>query len=184
MVMADEELIRRVQAGDAAAFDALVDRYYGACLRFAWRSLGLREDAEDAVQEALVRAYRALRRGRAPREFRPWLLGIVLNRCRSHAQRSRRRRLLFERWWARQDPEAFRVQPADGAGGDGDLDPKLKAALAALRPKLREAFLLKHVEQLRYEEMAEITGASVSALKMRVKRASDQVLAMLTEDGA
>ncbi len=76
------------------------------------------------------------------------------------------------------------MQPADGAGDDGDLDPKLKAALAALRPKLREAFLLKHVEQLRYEEMAEITGASVSALKMRVKRASDQVLAMLTEDGA
>jgi len=183
-VIADEELIRRVQAGDAAAFDALVDRYYGACLRFAWRSLGQREDAEDAVQEALVRVYRALRRGRSPRHFRPWLLGIVLNRCRSHVQRARRRRLLFERWWARQDPETLRVQPADGAGADGDLDPKLKTALAALRPKLREAFLLKYVEQLHYEEMAEITGASVSALKMRVKRASDQVLAMLTEDTA
>jgi len=182
-VIADEELIRRVRAGDAAAFDALVDRYYGACLRFAWRSLGERDDAEDVVQEALVRAYRALRRGRSPREFRPWLLGIVLNRCRSHARRTRRRRLLFERWWARQDPETLRVHPADGAAND-DLDPRLKAALAALRPKLREAFLLKHVEQLRYEEMAEITGASVSALKMRVKRASEQVLALLTEDGA
>lgn len=182
--MADEELIQRVRAGDAAAFDALVDRYYGTCLRFAWRSLGQREDAEDAVQEALVRAYRALRRGRVPREFRPWLLGIVLNRCRSHVQKSRRRRLLFERWWARQDPDALRAEPADGAAADGDLDPKLKAALAALRPALREAFLLKHVEQLRYEEMAEITGVGVSALKMRVKRASDQVLAMLTENGA
>jgi RNA polymerase sigma-70 factor (ECF subfamily) len=99
-------------------------------------------------------------------------------------QRSRRRRLLFERWWARQEPELLRVEPADDAGSDDDLDPKLKAALAALTPTLREAFLLKHVEQLRYEEMAEITGVGVSALKMRVKRASDQVLAMLTEDGA
>jgi RNA polymerase sigma-70 factor (ECF subfamily) len=183
-VMADEELIRRVRAGETAAFDALVDRYYGTCLRFAWHNLGQREDAEDAVQEALVRAYRALRRGRTPRQFRPWLLGIVLNRCRSHAQRSRRRRLLFKRWWEREDPDTFRVQPAHDAGADDDLDPKLKAALAALGPKLREAFLLKHVEQVRYEEMAEITGASVSALKMRVKRASEQVLAMLTEDGA
>lgn len=182
MVKGDEELIRRLQSGDTTAFDALVDRYYGACLRFAWRYLGQRDDAEDAVQDALVRAYRALRRGQLPRQLRSWLLGIVLNRCRSQVLRARRRRLLFERWWARQEPELLRVEPADDAGSDDDLDPKLKAALAALTPTLREAFLLKHVEQLRYEEMARITGTSVSALKMRVKRATDQIRTSLLED--
>ncbi len=179
---ADEELIRRVRSGDVAAFDVLVERHYGACLRFAWRHLGQREDAEDAVQDALVRAYRALRRGRAPQRFRTWLLGIVLNRCRSHLAKSRRRRLLFERWWSGQRPEALRVEPDDV--GDDDVDPRVKAALAALEPLLREAFLLKHVEQLRYEEMSMVTGASVSALKMRVKRATDQIRAMLQESGA
>ena len=176
---ADEELIRRVRSGDATAFDALVERYYATCLRLAWHHIGHREDAEDAVQDALLRAYRALRRGRAPHAFRPWLLGIVLNRCRSHLRRSHRRRLLFERWHARHDPASFRVEPADTDGDD--LDPRLRAALAALSPALREAFLLKHVEQLRYEEMATITGASISALKMRVKRATERLLALLTE---
>lgn len=181
---ADEELIRRLRSGDTTAFDALVDRYYGACLRFAWRYLGRREDAEDAVQDTLIRVYRALRRGRVPDRFRPWLFRIVLNRCRSQVLRARRRRVLFERWWSWQEPEALRVEPADDGGSDGDLDPKLTAALAALKPALREAFLLKHVEELRYEEMAMVTGASVSALKMRVKRAADQIRATLMEDGA
>lgn len=179
---ADEELIRRVRSGDTTAFDALIDRHYGACLRLAWRYLGERADAEDAVQDALVRAYRALRRGRLPRQFRTWLLGIVINRCRSHVVKSRRRRLLFERWWARQEPGADRVESSDLPGFDDDLDPKLKAALAALTPALREAFLLKHVEERGYEEMSMITGTSVSALKMRVKRAADQMRALLVED--
>src|SRR5690606_18093851 len=181
---ADDELIRRVRSGDATAFDVLVERHYGACLRFAWRHLGRREDAEDVVQDALVRAYRALLRGRSPRQFRTWLIGVVLNRCRSQLAKARLRRLLVERGWARQHPEeALRVEPDDG-DVDDDIDPRMKAALAALEPLLREAFLLKHVEQLKYEEMSMITGASVSALKMRVKRATDRIRAMLREEGA
>lgn len=181
---ADEELIQSVRSGDTAAFDVLVDRYYGPCLRFAWWHLGQREDAEDVVQEALVRAYRALRRGRSPKEFRPWLFGIVINRCRSHLLKSRRQRLLFERWLGLQGSQAQRVEPADDASSEGMLATRLQEMLKTLTPALREAFLLKHAEQLQYEEMSMITGASVSALKMRVKRATDQVRSLLLEDRA
>lgn len=182
MMKADAELIECVRRGDTSAFDTLVERHYAACLRLASWQLGHRDPAEDVVQESLIRAYRALRRGHTPREFRAWLLGIVVNRCRSHAARSRRRRLLFQRWWASQEPEAYQAASLEDAGSDNDVDPKLRAALAALSPRLREAFLLKHLECLRYEEMSRITGTSVSALKMRVKRATDQLRSMLMED--
>jgi RNA polymerase sigma-70 factor (ECF subfamily) len=180
----DEELIEYVRSGDSVAFDVLVDRYYGACLRLAWWHLGQREDAEDAVQEALVRAYRALRRGRRPEQFRPWLFRVVLNRCRSQMLKTRRRKLLFERWWGLQQPLTPQVEPAFGASLDDDITMRPKHVLETLTPALREAFLLKHVEQLHYEEMSAITGVSVSALKMRVKRAADQVRSMLLEDRA
>lgn len=181
---ADEELTRGVRSGDMAAFDALVDRYYGPCLRLAWWHLGQREDAEDVVQEALVRAYRALRRGQSPKEFRPWLFGIVINRCRSLMLKTRRRRLLFERWMRLQGPQAQVVEPIANTTSEDELAMRMHDMLKTLTPALREAFLLKHVEQLHYEEMSMITGASVSALKMRVKRATDQVRSLLLEDRA
>lgn len=178
----DEELIRDLRSGEPAAFDTLVDRHYGACLRLAWLHLGQREDAEDVVQDALIRAYRALRRGDTPHHSRAWLLGIVLNRCRSHLQKVRRRRLLFERWWARQDPASLRVEQDYGAETFAGLDPKLQEALSALSPALREALLLRYVEDLTYDEMSMITGVKVSALKMRVKRATDRLREWLLEE--
>lgn len=73
------------------------------------------------------------------------------------------------------------VEPA-GVGESGEaFDPRVRKALASLSPPLREAFLLKHVEELRYEEIAAITGCRVSALKMRVKRATDQLRSILEE---
>lgn len=175
----DETLLDRARSGDVTAFEALAEHHYPGCLRFARRYLGHREDAEEAVQEALIRAYRAVLRGRAPERFRPWLLGIVLNRCRTLIARRSRRRLLFRRWAAQETPAQDAAVP--GAFDGDDLDPALERALAGLSPGLREAFLLKHVEELTYEEMAEIMGAGVSALKMRVKRAAE-LLAGALED--
>jgi RNA polymerase sigma-70 factor, ECF subfamily len=181
VVKPDDELIRDVRSGETAAFEALVERYYPTCLRFAERQLGQREDAEEAVQDALLRAFRALRRGAVPARFRPWLLRIVVNRCRTMGARRTRHRRLFERWVTWQDADGQRVvAPADVAS---DPDPALTAALAALSPKLREAFLLRHVEELDYREMATVTGTRPSALKMRVKRAAEQLLRALEGDG-
>lgn len=176
----DEELIRSLRSGDETAFERLAERYYPFCLRFAERHLGRREDAEDVVQEAMLRACRALRRRRVPERFRPWLFRIVLNRCRSRVARRARRRRLSRLWLAREEAERSRGRPPDE--GAEEMDPELARALAALTPRLREAFLLKHVEELTYEEMGEVTGAGVSALKMRVKRASELLLRMLTEE--
>jgi RNA polymerase sigma-70 factor (ECF subfamily) len=164
--LTDGELVQRVQGGDAHAFNALVDRHYLPCLRFADRLVGNRADAEEAVQDTFVRAYRALGRYRDQQRFRSWLFRILVNRCRTQARRAERRfrvdRMEGERMARSTEDPRFEV--------DGELSPLLRSALASLPAVQREALLLKHVEELSYEEIAQITGARISALKMRVKR--------------
>src|SRR5262245_60704710 len=91
--MTDAELVARVVAGDAGAFTDLVARYHAACLRYAAHVLGNRMEAEDVVQETLLRAYRSLGRYRERQQFRPWLFRILINRCRSAMSRRGVRRL-------------------------------------------------------------------------------------------
>lgn len=172
----DALLVERARAGDTSAFAALVDRYYADCLRYATRMLGNAADAEEAVQDAFVRAHRALPRYDERGAVRAWLLGILVNRCRTlGAKLARRRRYLG---LFRREPQPVAAPPrADGADWGEEVD----RALQRLSPQLREAFLLKYVEELGYEEMAELTGAGVSALKMRAKRACEQLRGMLRE---
>ena len=180
---ADEALLDAAQRGDERAFAALVHRYYARALRFAL-NMGLpREDAEEVVQDSFVRVHRALPRFRAGAAFQPWLFRILANRCRSAHARAR--------WWRRHDADedAMNVLPAPGEGADDALrrldaerlHGAMRRALDALPVEQREAFLLRHVEELDYHEMTRITGAGLSALKMRVKRACDTLRTRLQE---
>jgi RNA polymerase sigma-70 factor, ECF subfamily len=167
--MTDAELVVRVVAGDAEAFTDLIARHHSACLRYAAHVLGDRMEAEDVVQETLIRAYRSLGRYQERQQFRPWLFRILVNRCRTAAVRQRTQRL---RTAGAFDPDSFTAR--DGSESI-ELRTRLERAVAGLDGPHREAFLLKLGEGLEYEEIARITGASVSALKMRVKRARDLV---------
>ena len=174
--MTDALLVRRVLEGDARAFTTLVDRHLQPCLRFATRMLGSRHDAEDATQEALLRAYRALAKYDPASSFRTWLFAILVNRCRTAMlQRSRYVRRVLT------DDEAMRGAVTGDGGTGAELRIEIERAVAQLDPEQREAFLLKHVEQLGYEEMAAVTGVGVSALKMRVKRACERLQGLLGE---
>jgi RNA polymerase sigma-70 factor (ECF subfamily) len=173
--MTDAELVVRVLAGDAGAFTELVARYHAACLRYAAHVLGDRMEAEDVVQETLLRAYRSLDRYQERQQFRPWLFRILINRCRSAASRRGTRRLRIA---GALDPDTLAAR--DGAATI-EIRTRLTQAIAGLDARHREAFLLKHGEGLEYGEIARITGASVPALKMRVKRARDHVRARWKE---
>ena len=170
MEQTDADLVRRVLDGDDAAFARLVDRHYPACTRYAARMLGGVAEAEDAVQETFIRAYRALGSYRDEGKFGAWLFRILVNRCRSHGGAAIRRRRVEAEHAVREECEEDAPAPAGGG-----LSPPLAEALAALPTLLREALLLKHVEDRSYEEMAELTGAGRSALKMRVKRATEML---------
>jgi len=172
----DAELVRRVRAGDSSAYGALVSRYRDRLGRYAVHMIGDREDAEEALQDSFVRAYRSLQRCDDPARFGAWLYGILVNRCRTTGARAARRRRMFV-----HDANALNGATHSDQPDRVEWADTVQRAVARLAPEYREAFLLKHVEDLEYEEMADLTGAGISALKMRVKRAREQLQWFLTE---
>jgi RNA polymerase sigma-70 factor (ECF subfamily) len=170
----DAALVARTLAGDLDAYAALISRYRDAFGRYATHMLGNREDAQEAMQDSFVRAYRALSSCREPERFGAWLFRIVVNRCRTV-----RRRLLRQRRFDGNLPDDV---PATGARPDAfEWRDEIERALSRLRPHYREAFLLRYVEELDYGEMARLTGVKEPALRMRVKRASDQLRDLLRD---
>jgi len=172
----DAAVIARVLHGDVEAFGLLVARYRDRYARYAMHMLGNREDAEEALQDAFTRAYRSLSRCDDPERFGAWLFRILVNRCRTNGARRTRRLKTFV-----ADEGALLAaaeeHPADRRAWREEID----RALARLRPEQREAFLLKYVEELGYDEMSALTGVGVSALKMRVMRACERMRELLRE---
>jgi len=173
----DPEVIRRVLDGDTEAFAVLIARHRGRLGRFAVHMLGRREDAEEALQDAFVRAYRSLARCADPARFDAWLFRILVNRCRTAGARRGRRERTFVR-----DEVALSQAVVEHPAPQHEWREEIRRALARLEPEQREAFLLKHVEDLGYEEMSALTGVGVSALKMRVKRACDRLRVLLSDE--
>lgn len=166
--MTDEDLVARAVGGDVDAYATLVERYYGSCARIARRMLRNDADAQDVVQNAFFRAFRALDRFDRSRLFRVWLFTILVNQCRTTATSRRRRERRFS-----DDEVSLRDAVDERPAAAIDESHFVTTAVDGLEPLLREAFVLKYVEELEYTEMAAITGASISALKMRVKRACE-----------
>ncbi len=172
----DAELVAASVAGDVDAFAELARRYRDRYSRFAVRMVGNRDDAEDVLQSAFIRAYRALEQCRDPARFGAWLYHIVANECRTFViRRARRERKMV------RDEVALHLATSDADVASGDTLEDVQYALSQLDVDQREAFVMKHVEQLSYEEMAEITGDGISALKMRVKRACARLKELLEE---
>lgn len=173
--MTDAELVLRTRSGDPDAFGTLVSRYYDACWRFAYHMLGERADAEDVVQDSFLRAYLAIGRYDERDQFRGWLFRILTNQCRNALTSRGRRTRRFV-----QDEIALETAPAPAPGlATGVEDAALVRALSQLDPLQREALLLKYAEGLEYGEMSAMTGAGESALKMRVKRGSERLRALI-----
>lgn len=168
--MSDAELVMGTRRGDQRAFAELVRRYRDRHVRFVARMLGDADEAEDVLQSAFVRAFRHIARCDEPARFGSWLHRIVVNECRTFATRRGNRESRFVR-----EPLVLEQLEAAASESDHGLLATVKLALAALPADQREAFVMKHVEEMEYEEMAELTGVGVSALKMRVKRAIERL---------
>lgn len=171
----DPNLALRAKAGDRQAFAMLVDALYPRSLRFALHMVGNREDAEEAVQDTFVRVWHNLNRFRDDARFEPWLFRILANRCRSLMVKRRRHNVLIQ--YGEVPERGSPVSEGDGR----DLTEEIYKILATLPTEQREAFLLRHVEDMAYEDIAAVTGVGLSALRMRVKRACDVLRARLTE---
>ncbi|MCR4340436.1 MAG: RNA polymerase sigma factor [Gemmatimonadaceae bacterium] len=174
--LTDEQIVDAMLGGDTDAFAVLVSRYTARYARFAVRMLGNSEDGEEALQDAFVRAYRALGKRDRKSAFGPWFHSILSNQCRTAARRrANRLRLVVHDEGALERAAVDSPAPAGGEGSE------IETAIGKLDPAQREVFLMKYVEDMSYDEIAEVTGVGVSALKMRVKRTADRLREMMGE---
>ena len=171
---ADQQIIARVLAGHREDFSTLIGRYSDPLYRHALGMTGSPDVAEDILQMSFIKAYQHL--GEVRGRFDAWVFRIVANGCKDWLKNIRRTHLSYD-----EDD-----QPSGYATPEEDLDrtelrSDLDRALAALAPSLREAFVMKHVEGRSYEEMADLLGTTVGALKMRVHRAREALQVLLEE---
>jgi RNA polymerase sigma-70 factor (ECF subfamily) len=171
----DPAIPLRARSGDMQAFAEIVEFFHARCLRYARYMLGEEEDAEEAVQDTFVRVWDHIEQFRLDARFEPWLFRILANRCRTARERRRRREALVT-------TGELPAVAAEATEASRDLMEEVEAALEELPSEQREAFLLRHVEDLSYEDMAVITGARLSALRMRVKRACDALRTRLQQE--
>jgi RNA polymerase sigma-70 factor, ECF subfamily len=177
------ELIRRCQAGDAAAFEPLVEKYRARVWRLAYQVLRDREEALDAAQEAFVRAYQSLPRFRGQSAFYTWLFRITLNvatdRHRSRGARARAfgAERVTEEEWARTaaDPGG---RPDDAALG-AERRERIRRALDSLPVKARTIIMLSDIEGLSYREIAQVLDCPIGTVMSRLHNARRRLRAVL-----
>lgn len=181
----DAELVAEVLGGRVEGFRTLVERHEDRLFRHAL-SLGVAPDvAADMVQDSLVRAWEKLAECRNPARFGLWVGRILRNRCLDHLKSAP------SRYATALGAVADGMLHKEGVADGGPqvhverlaIQAALNEALSRLPVEQSEAFVLKHVEGYGYPEMVELTGASVSALKMRVHRARDAIREHLEAKG-
>jgi RNA polymerase sigma-70 factor (ECF subfamily) len=158
-------LLQEAIAGDAVAFDALIGPLVEPGFRLAASMLGSREEAEDAVQEATIKAWRSLQQLKDGGVVRSWFLSIVANQCRSVRR---------GRWWSvvkLAEPRRAASGPEDEAVQRTDL----QQALHTLEPDERMALYLRYYMDLPLDEVAAIIGVSETAAKSRIHRAAQRL---------
>lgn len=176
---ADGDLLDRVLAGERDAYGILVGRYQERLFRFALASVRDRDTAADLVQDTLVRAYANLATCRDRDRFGAWLFRILRNRCIDHGKEHRRRDVsLFDRGELASTLGLPEVETERSYLRDA-----LERALAELPEAQREAFLLKHLQGMSYEEISVVLDVGTSALKMRVARAREALQSALATLG-
>jgi RNA polymerase sigma-70 factor (ECF subfamily) len=175
-------LIRRALRGDTAAFEALCVQHSRALFQTALRLLGNAEDAEDALQEGLLAAYRNLKRFEGRSRFSTWLTRIVINASlmRRRSQKSRPA-VSLEQWSTEENSipaeERFAAEgpsPEEIYAGR-ELRNLINENLEELSPVLRDAFLLREAQGLSTSEAARALGVSENTLKARLWRARQQL---------
>lgn len=175
----ERSLVERHRWGDAAAFEEIYRRYGEMVFNLAVRLAGEREEAADLTQEVFLRVYRHLGRFRGRSSLKTWIYRVALNHCRSRLGRRRPVEPL-------DTPGAEPVDPARGPESRalaGDAERRVAAALAGLAPMFREAVVLRDLEGLAYQEIAEVLGVRVGTVRSRIARGREQLRELLIAAG-
>jgi RNA polymerase sigma factor (sigma-70 family) len=171
-------LVERARRGDSAAYEALVRAHQDIAFRTACLLAGSSADAEEAAQEAFVKAWRALPRFRAGAPFRPWLLAIVANEARNRRRAAGRRAGLALRAAAERTSGGAAPSPEAAllAGGEREA---LLVALVALDERDQAVIACRYLLDLSERETADVLGCRPGTVKSRLSRALERMRAEL-----
>lgn len=176
----DLDRIRRFAQGDDSAFEEIVAAHQGRIATLCRYMLGDATEAEDATQDVFVKAFKALKTFRPEASVSTWLYRIAVNTCID-----RRRRPIF-RWFSfSEDDEVVRAA-SDAPSPERLVESRqtseqIQHALTRLSPKLRAAIILKEIEGLPYEQIAETLEISLGTVKSRIARAREELKKMLAD---
>ncbi len=184
--MTDEDLMSQFQAGSVEAFNILVERYSERLMHYLYGFLGDMRRCEDLLQETFLRVYRNRHSYRRIAKFSTWLYTIAGNLARSE-YRKRKRRRLYSIQSVNRDNEEYEMQlPDESFSPDRHAestiqDKHIQQALNEIPPSFREVVVLRDVQQLAYDEIAEITGLPMGTVKSRINRGRTKLQALLKD---
>jgi RNA polymerase sigma-70 factor, ECF subfamily len=180
----DGELIRLFLEGSEEAFNRLVLAHQQKAYNIAFRFLGNHEDANEIAQDAFVSVYRNLRAFRGHSSFQTWLYTIIMNLARNRYRKMKRRkedrRISLDAPLRTDESDAAREVPDTSLSPDRglygkEIQQKLQDALEMIEPEHRQVVVLRHIECLSYEEIAQILGCAEGTIKSRLHRARQEL---------
>ncbi len=180
---AERELVKQAQEGNSTAFGELVEAHQGFAYNVALRAVDNSQDAEDIVQEAFVRAWRALASFRVDARFRTWLYRIVINLCYSQLPRLRRDVIRLDA------PNGQGIIPDKSPEGDPAASMENREALVFIQEQIKILpgqyqilLLLRHQERCSYAEIAEIMDLPLGTVKTGIHRARKKLRDALAQE--
>lgn len=192
--LTDEELMLRVQDGEATCFDVLVERYKTRLFNYLLRLVGDRDEAEEVAQEAFVKAYIHAGKYKTIAKFSTWLYTIATNLVRNRMRSRSRAPQIFSLWGKNRydgdEEKQFDIPDSertpDEKMNDRELSDVINQAIGRIPEKYRESFVLREINQLSYEEIAAVTGLKLGTVRSRINRARNyfrQIVEPLLEKG-
>ena len=186
LLMSDEDLIEQFKASTVEAFNILVDRYSERLMHYLYGFLSDRELCEDLLQETFLRLYRHRHSYQPIATFSTWLYTIAGNLARSEYRKRKRRRMYSIQLVNRDNEEYELAIPDESFSPDRRTestlqDKYIQKALDQIPPDFREVVVLRDIQQLSYDEIAEITGLPMGTVKSRINRGRTKLQVLLKD---
>lgn len=187
--MSEQALLDRCKRGDSLAFQELIEEHEKRILNYCFRMLGNPADAEDAAQETFVKVYRFIDRFNGESSFSTWLYKIASNVCLDMLRKQKRRVSdAVSLYQNNGDGEEYALPIEDSAPTPyqnlqhNEAQRALLAALEKLGEEQKKVIVLREIQGLSYEEIAEITGLASGTVKSRINRARHALKKLLEKD--
>jgi RNA polymerase sigma-70 factor (ECF subfamily) len=177
----DQNLVQRVQRGDKVAFEMLFTKYQRRVSRLVARFVRSEAEVEDIVQESFIKAYRALASFRGDSAFYTWLYRIAVNTAKNHLVSASKRPISLSQF-EKNDDDDFQedVFMSDAATPESELITKqiaetVNKSMNELPADLREAIMLREIEGMSYEDIADAMGCPIGTVRSRIFRAREAI---------